>query len=85
MDSRQKADQPTAADKRKKPEQPTEERPEPKYHVYIRLPFDRGDFVDPGTVCSFRGSASMTDLSVKGELEREEVRGAMEHPIRFSV
>ncbi|KAH6855195.1 hypothetical protein B0I37DRAFT_411206 [Chaetomium sp. MPI-CAGE-AT-0009] len=50
MESRQKADQPAAADRRKKPEQPAEERPEPRYHVYIRLPFDRGDFVDPGTV-----------------------------------
>ncbi|KAK3298260.1 uncharacterized protein B0H64DRAFT_70280 [Chaetomium fimeti] len=50
MESRQKADQPATADRRKKPEQPPQERPEPRYHVYIRLPFDRGDFVDPGTV-----------------------------------
>ncbi|KAJ4298523.1 hypothetical protein N0V88_003553 [Collariella sp. IMI 366227] len=27
-----------------------EEHREPRYHVYVRLPFNRGNFVDPGTV-----------------------------------
>ncbi|KAK3393046.1 hypothetical protein B0H63DRAFT_457235 [Podospora didyma] len=33
----------------KKPDAPSalKEKREPKYHVYVRLPFNRGDFVDP--------------------------------------
>ncbi|KAK4133346.1 hypothetical protein BT67DRAFT_47601 [Trichocladium antarcticum] len=40
----------TTMDNRKKPDQPAEEGRNPRYHVYVRLPFNRGDFVDPGTV-----------------------------------
>jgi len=28
----------------------TPHRREPKYHIYVRLPFNRGDFVDPPPV-----------------------------------
>ncbi|KAK3311382.1 uncharacterized protein B0T15DRAFT_72788 [Chaetomium strumarium] len=49
MESRQRKEELTT-DKRKRYENPVEERPEPRYHVYIRLPFKRGDFVDPGPV-----------------------------------
>ncbi|KAG7291616.1 hypothetical protein NEMBOFW57_001635 [Staphylotrichum longicolle] len=49
MASRQRTENP-ATDRRKRPEQVPEERREPRYHVYIRLPFNRGDFIDPGTV-----------------------------------
>ncbi|KAK4241999.1 hypothetical protein C8A03DRAFT_29740 [Achaetomium macrosporum] len=49
MESRQTKEESTT-DRRKRYEKPIEERPEPKYHVYIRLPFKRGDFVDPGPV-----------------------------------
>ncbi|KAK4125021.1 hypothetical protein N657DRAFT_689392 [Parathielavia appendiculata] len=45
MDLKQRTDKP-ATNTRKR----LEERREPRYHVYIRLPFNRGDFVDPGTV-----------------------------------
>ncbi|KAL2136398.1 hypothetical protein VTI74DRAFT_3832 [Chaetomium olivicolor] len=38
-------------DGRKRSEQlTTDDRREPRYHVYVRLPFNRGDFVDPGPV-----------------------------------
>ena len=87
MESRQRTDQPTT-DRRKRPEQAAEEVREPKYHVYIRLPFNRGDFVDPGTVSfalCFSRALIMADPSVKGELEREEIRGALEHPVRFAT
>ncbi|KAK0733665.1 hypothetical protein B0T26DRAFT_745686 [Lasiosphaeria miniovina] len=33
--------------KNPEPSLPSKEKKEPKYHVYIRLPFNRGDFVDP--------------------------------------
>ncbi|KAM7208915.1 autophagy-related protein 29 [Naviculisporaceae sp. PSN 640] len=33
-----------------RPERPAKERMEPKFHVYVRLPFNRGDFVDPPPV-----------------------------------
>ena len=49
MASRQRTENP-AADRRRRPEQPPDQRREPRYHVYIRLPFNRGDFVDPETV-----------------------------------
>ncbi|KAL2161230.1 hypothetical protein VTH06DRAFT_8450, partial [Thermothelomyces fergusii] len=49
MDARQRADQP-APERRRRPDRDAEEGREPRYHVYIRLPFNRGDFVDPGTV-----------------------------------
>jgi hypothetical protein len=45
MEFKQRTDE-HAAGMRKR----AEERREPTYHVYIRLPFNRGDFVDPGTV-----------------------------------
>lgn len=32
------------------PERAAKARMEPKYHVYVRLPFNRGDFVDPPPV-----------------------------------
>lgn len=90
MDARQRADQP-APERRRKADLDAEEGREPRYHVYIRLPFNRGDFVDPGTVSSalcqpwtahhgFWTSGLETDISVlKGELERKEIRGAMEY------
>ncbi len=49
MTSRQRTENP-AADRRKRVEQPLGERREPRYHVYIRLPFNRDDFVDPEPV-----------------------------------
>jgi hypothetical protein len=49
MESRQRKEELTT-DRRTRYEKPVEERPEPKFHVYIRLPFKRGDFVDPGPV-----------------------------------
>jgi hypothetical protein len=33
-----------------------------KFTVFIRLPFPRGDFVDPPPVCSSRGSLALFDL-----------------------
>ena len=68
MDSKQKPEDPDM-DRHKRPEKTPEEGRQPKYHVYVRLPFNRGDFVDPGTVslalCSFQDHA---DPSIKGEL-----------------
>lgn len=52
MESNQKTDA-NAADRPRATEQASEESRAPRYHVYIRLPFNRGDFVDPGPV-SFR-------------------------------
>ncbi|KAK3695499.1 hypothetical protein B0T22DRAFT_438486 [Podospora appendiculata] len=33
-----------------RPEPPKRDKMEPRYHVYMRLPFNRGDFVDPPPV-----------------------------------
>jgi hypothetical protein len=67
MESRQRTeDRPT--DRRKRSDPAADEPREPRYHVYIRLPFERGDFVDPGTVslalCPSH-APSITDLSSK--------------------
>ena len=61
-------------DNRKKPDQPTEEGRNPRYHVYVRLPFNRGDFVDPGPVSfALCLSRDNVNLPIKGELGRKEV------------
>ncbi|KAL2263628.1 hypothetical protein VTK26DRAFT_5891 [Humicola hyalothermophila] len=49
METKQQADD-TDMEKHRKPDKPPEDGRQPKYHVYVRLPFNRGDFVDPGTV-----------------------------------
>ncbi|KAL2020994.1 hypothetical protein VTK56DRAFT_7768 [Thermocarpiscus australiensis] len=49
MDSRHRAEG-VSKEPRKRPEQAADEDRDPKYHVYVRLPFSRGDFVDPGPV-----------------------------------
>ncbi|KAL2269466.1 hypothetical protein VTJ83DRAFT_1650 [Remersonia thermophila] len=49
MDPRQRSD--SLTDRPKKPEPPEDSPKEPRYHVYIRLPFHRPPgFVEPGTV-----------------------------------
>ncbi|KAK3905021.1 hypothetical protein C8A05DRAFT_31176 [Staphylotrichum tortipilum] len=49
MEPRQRTED-AATERRKRPGKAPDAPREPRYHVYIRLPFNRGDFVDPGTV-----------------------------------
>lgn len=72
MDHRLRAD--SLSDRRKKPEPPDDNPKEPRYHVYIRLPFNRPPgFVEPGTVCHALYPpillSTKPNLMVKGELE----------------
>lgn len=58
-------------DNRKKPDQPAEEGRNPRYHVYVRLPFNRGDFVDPGTV-SRTVQSDKTSLTISSKVNWDE-------------
>ncbi len=62
-------------------------RTEPKdtnFTVFIRLPFPRGDFVDPPPVSvpdTHAASAERLVLILSGGMERGQRQGAMGHPL----
>jgi hypothetical protein len=57
------------------------EVPDASYTVFIRLPFPRGDFVDPPAVCH-RSTGLMVGADSLGRLGRDEGRNVMEDTIQ---
>ncbi len=73
--------------------QEKEEKKEPAYHIYVRLPFNRPPgFVDPPPVrscypaiphCAFTTRQEHADREPDA-MGREEVRGSMEHHLQLT-
>lgn len=55
--------------------------PEPSYTVFIRLPFPRGDFVDPPPVRKYP-SALWTKLTFTGGMGSCQRQGPVEDPLQ---
>jgi len=53
---------------------------DPSYTVFIRLPFPRGDFVDPPSV-SNPPASSYAKLTREGGMGRREGQGFVEDPL----